>query len=238
MQVGHLDGVWLDPLLHRALTVDRGTTLLDVSTNWIRWHADYERETPLRRRLELVQAHIAEMLRSTGNRRLSVLSMCAGDGRDLLGALAQQSAGSRVRGRLVELNQTLAEKARRTAREAFLTGIEVVVADAGISSAYVGAVPADLVLICGVFGNVVDADVERTIRAIPMLCAEGATVIWTRHRRPPDLTTAIRQWFGEAGFVEVAFQTVPDSVATVGVERLARRPESLEEGVRLFTIGG
>ena len=53
---------------------------------------------------------------------------------------------------------------------------------------------------------------------------------------PPDLTPAIRSWFRVAGFVEVAFQTVPDSVASVGVERLARPPDPFEGGVRLFSF--
>jgi hypothetical protein len=39
---------------------------------------------------------------------------------------------------------------------------------------------------CSTPGGRRAADVERTILALPMLCAEGATVIWTRHRRPPD----------------------------------------------------
>jgi hypothetical protein len=207
-----------------------------VSRDWTRWHDDYERDTPLRRRLEIVKQHISDVLRSRAGRGLAVLSICSGDGRDVLEALAEESVGGRVRGRLIESDSMLADRARRTASKASLTEIEVVVADAGTTSAYKGAVPANLVLVCGVFGNIADTDVERTIRALPMLCAEGAIVIWTRHRRPPDLTPAIRAWFREAGFVEIAFQTVPDSVASVGVGRLARPPDPFEGGVRLFTF--
>ena len=207
-----------------------------MSRDWTRWHDDYERDTPLRRRLEIVKQHISDVLRSSAGRGLAVLSICSGDGRDLLEALAEESVGGRVRGRLIDSDSMLVDRARRTVSKASLTEIEVVLADAGTTSAYVGAVPADLVLVCGVFGNIADADVERPVRALPMLCAEGATVIWTRHRRPPDLTPAIRAWFGEAGFVEIAFQTVPDSVASVGVGRLARPPDPFEGGVRLFTF--
>ena len=89
-----------------------------------------------------------------------------------------------VRGRLVELDPTLAARARAAAP----AGIEVVEADAGTTDAYAGAVPADLVLLCGVFGNIADDDVEATVRPSPMLCAPARRSIWTRHRRPPDLT--------------------------------------------------
>jgi hypothetical protein len=68
--------------------------------------------------------------------------------------------------------------------------------------------PADLLLLCGIFGSVSDADIERTAAAAPALCAPGATVIWTRHRRPPDLTPRIRGWFTDAAFDEVAFEAM------------------------------
>ncbi len=67
-------------------------------------------------------------------------------------------------------------------------------ADAGDLTAYAKAVPADLVLMAGVFGNISDADVRRTIGAFPQLCADGATVIWTRTRRAPDLTLTGQAW--------------------------------------------
>lgn len=42
---------------------------------------------------------------------------------------------------------------------------------------YADAVPADLVLLCGIFGNIPDADVQATVRAAPQLCAPGAEVV-------------------------------------------------------------
>jgi hypothetical protein len=89
--------------------------------------------------------------------------------------------------------------ARWAARRAAPPEIEVTCGDASLSDAYAGAVPADLVLVCGVFGNVGDGDVERTVRVLSSLFARGATVIWTRHRRPPDLTMSIRRWLPHAG---------------------------------------
>jgi hypothetical protein len=49
----------------------------------------------------------------------------------------------------------------------------------------------------------------------------GATVIWTRHRRLPDLTPQIRAWFTESGFDEIAFEALETSV---GVNRLCDAP--------------
>ena len=166
------------------------------SIDWQAWHEGYESDTPLRRRLEIVQRHIGEVLDSFDRSPLRVVSMCAGEGRDLLGALDGHSRRD-VTGRLVELDPELAERARAHAAALGLTGLEVSVGDAGDTTAYAGAVPADLVLACGVFGNISDADIEKTLRALPMFAAPDATVIWTRHRREPDMTVNIRRWLSE-----------------------------------------
>jgi hypothetical protein len=197
-------------------------------TDWAAWHADYDQDTPLRRRLEIVQRYIAAVVSESKRSPIKVISMCAGEARDLLGAL-EMVVRRDVRGRLVELNPVLAATARRRCEAMGLSDIEVVSGDAGNTSAYVGAEPADLVLACGVFGNISDGDVERTVRALPSLCARRGTVIWTRHRRTPDLTPAIRRWFTEAGFEETAFEPVPDSPGSVGVAKHVGNPVALRD---------
>ena len=92
---------------------------------------------------------------------------------------ADHPGRERVRARLIELDPRNAESARAFARKADLDRVEVVTADASETNAYLGAVPADLVLMCGVFGNVSDEDVERTVRLLPGFCAREALVIWT-----------------------------------------------------------
>ena len=59
-----------------------------------------------------------------------------------------------------------------------------------------------------------------------MLCADGATVIWTRTRKPPDLNPCVRDWFAETGFAEHAFVAPDGYLFTVGVHELTgpRRP--------------
>jgi hypothetical protein len=203
--------------------------------DWIEWHRAYaDANSALTRRLAIVQAQVARVLEQRGDAPTRVLSMCSGEGRDLLEPIARLGVGDRVRGRLVELDPTLAGRARDGIAAAGLTGLEVREGDAGITSAYVGAAPADLVLACGVFGNISDDDIRRTVGALPALCAEGATVIWTRHRRPPDLTPAIRRWFRAAGFRHEGFIRVPDSPSSVGVERFTGISEPLPAAVRLF----
>lgn len=96
--------------------------------------------------------------------------------------------------------------------------------------------PADLVLMCGVFGNITDLDVRLTIARLPDLCAPGAMVIWTRSRKEPGLTPALRSWFSSCGFEEVAFDAPPGVLFSVGVRRLVVPPGPLQPGSRLFSF--
>ena len=114
--------------------------------------------------------------------------------------------------------------------------VDVVTGDASITSAYAGAVPADIVLVCGVFGNVSDDDVNRTVTYLPSLCAPNAPVIWTRGTFEPDLTATIRVWFMEAGFTELDFVAIPDTTLGVGANRLTAPARAFEPGIRLFTF--
>lgn len=201
---------------------------------WVAWHRQYELEGPLSRRLAVVREQVALAVERHAGSALRVLSLCSGDGRDLIEPLASDGGARAISGRLVELDATLAAGARAAIASAGLTGLEVVEGDAGTTTAAAGAVPADLVLVCGIFGNVTDEAIRTTIRNLPRLCATGATVIWTRHRRAPDLTPAIQAWFTEAGFEHDACVPVPDSSGTVGVERLTGGPLPFQPGIRLF----
>jgi hypothetical protein len=129
-----------------------------------------------------------------------------------------------VSGRLVELDPVLAAAARALAAEHRLESVEVVCGDAAAMSGCVGAVPADLVIACGILGNISDDDVRRFTTALPMLCAEGAFVVWTRHRREPDLTPRIRGWLADAGFAEEALESPGPGQFSVGLHRLAVAP--------------
>jgi DinB superfamily len=206
-----------------------------MAHDWHEWHRAYDHAgSPLARRLAVVQQCIALALDTAPPGRVRVVSMCAGEGRDILGVLEHHPRRADVRGRLVELDPELAATARAHAP----VTIEVLGADAGTTAAYEGAVPADLVLACGLFGNITDADIMHTIDLLPMLCAPGATVIWTRHRRPPDATPAVRQRFTAAGFEELAFHEPEGTTFGVGMHRLTSVPRPFRDDVRLFDFVG
>ena len=156
----------------------------------------------------------------------------------MLGVLVDHPRAEDISGRLVELDDANVAWARAYAAEHDLRGIELVAGDASNTDAAAGAVPADIVLLCGIFGNIGDDDIERTVGPPPSCARRGATVLWTRHRAEPDVTPSIRRWFGEAGFAEVGFDEPDDALFGVGSNRLRVDPPPFESGVRLFTFVG
>jgi predicted RNA methylase len=191
--------------------------------DWVAWHDGYDDPaSSLSTRLTLVRSHLADALTRAPAGPIRVLSLCAGQGHDVLGVLPGHARRDDVTAVLVEADPINAAVARQRADDAGLAGaVEVRVADAGLIAAFADAVPADVLLLCGIFGNVSDADIRRTATAAAAMCAPGGTVIWTRNRREPDLTPAVRSWFADAGFDEIAFEAAATETLTgVGVHRL------------------
>ncbi|WP_433361563.1 SAM-dependent methyltransferase [Actinoplanes sp. CA-142083] len=219
--------------------------------DWVRWHEDYDNpDSSLSRRLDVVREHLRGAL--AGGAR-SLLSICAGDGRDVLPLLASQPGGRSVRALLIELDAELSGRARQAAAELDLPLAEVRTADAGATATYAGGAvtdagvtatsarvePVDVLLACGVFGNIPDADMRRTVAALPALTNPGATVIWTRGRGDggTDPSAEVRARFRAEGFTEVAFVAPHDARFRVGVARRSGGgPADLPTVPRLFSF--
>ena len=166
-----------------------------------------------------------------------LVSLCAGQGHDVIGVLPDHPRRGDVRAVLVESDARNVVLARRAAAGQGLPGVEVRQADAGLVAGFADVLPADVLLLCGIFGNVSDHDIRRTVQTAPALCRAGATVIWTRHRRPPDLTPQIQAWFASAGFGEIAFDALRASALTsVDVHRLGRSPAAGLPADQMFTF--
>lgn len=209
-----------------------------MSKDWEQWHTGYDNEAALAERLQIVQTQIRRVLPEKGTAPFVILDLCAGDGRDLIGVLADYPYKDLVHGRLVEINEGLAGEAQTSLNAAGLGNLEVVTGDASQTDNYIGAVPADMVTLCGIFGNISNKDIEKTLRALPTLCKTGGKVIWTRNRRPPDFTPTIRNVLAEAGFVELDF-IAPEGNArmiAVGVNEFAGETQPLPLHTSLFTF--
>jgi putative methyltransferase len=216
-------------------------------SHWVEWHQAYEDpDSFLSVRLRLVQEGVRARLNAMGPGPgpgpgpIRVVSLCAGQGRDVIDVLATHPRSGDAQALLVELDPALCAFARDRAAAAGLAGVvRVVEGDASDARHYADMVPADLVLVCGLFGNISDEDVSGVVAALPSFCTRGGEVIWTRHRRPPDLTPAIRGWFDAAGFEEVSFAAPPHPyVLSVGRQRWMGATHPFDHTARLFHFVG
>ena len=202
--------------------------------DWHEWHRQYDDPaSSLSQRLVVVQRRLGELF--DGPQPVaSVLSLCAGDGRDIMPLLADRPTAAPLL-TLVELDDGLAAAARRRAGE---TGVaaDVVTGDAGMTATFVDRTPVDLLMLCGIFGNISDDDIRATIAAVPAMLNDGGAVIWTRGAfKDRDLRGQIRQWFLDAGFDEVAFDADVSGFG-VGVNRMTERTAIEPIPPRLFTF--
>lgn len=219
--------------------------------DYVEWHRAYDDpQSSLSWRLRTVQGYLRDELDGRPG-PLRIVSVCAGDGRDVIEVLADRADADRVRAVLIELHPVLAEQARLAAAD--LPAVEVRETDAGTTAAYAGAVPADVLLLVGVLGNVSDGDIERTVRAVPGLCASGALVVWSRGATDDDRNDRIRGWLAEIGCTELGYgqsstrrtgggvvdtQGLPADAAPAGLGavRFTGTPVALPAHERLFAF--
>lgn len=161
-----------------------------------------------------------------------IISLCAGQGHDVVGAVRDAPRRSDVRALLVEWDERNVAAARNRIEEAGLDGIEVRQGDSGITDSYADAVPAQIVLSCGVYGSLTRENIDSTAATLPQLCDEGAQVIWTAHRSTPNLYPTVEAAFQRHGFNPV--WTDPDEAFGVSRYRLTADPQPLQPGVRFF----
>jgi hypothetical protein len=211
-----------------------------MPTGWARWHDEYDDPgSALAARLRLVTEETRRAISRVSPGPVRLVSICAGQGRDVVAALDGHPRRPDVTAVLLEGDAANVASARTRAEAAGLTNVTVIQADASLTDAYADHVPADVLLMCGIFGHLSTSELRRSISRLPSLLAADATVIWTRHlgspRGNPDLTPTIRDWFCEAGFTEIAFHTAR-RVFGVGAHQLVVPPDPLTPGERLFNF--
>jgi hypothetical protein len=176
-----------------------------TAMDWAKWHDLYDVSTPLKERLIAVREQIAAAASKVAGKSLHLVSICAGDGRDVIGTFAASDERQDVHATLIESNPELVTRGQAAVDQLGLARrITFRCADATQSSTYVDIRPAHIIVLSGVFGNLKERDVQRLIAALPSLCDRAASVIWTRNLFDDGekATQIIRQCFVAADFTE------------------------------------
>lgn len=206
-------------------------------TDWIKWHRSYDTSPSMMARLELVQLQISSCLTKLTQGSIRIISICAGDGRDIIGVLRSHSRRQDARVHLIELNAELLEAGRRAAQIAGIENqIEFIHGDATKSRTYQGITPADLVLACGVFGNVRTRHISHLIFRLRSLCRSGSFLVWTRVLSRDGLrkVETIRDLLQQAAFEQVCLEFSDVTNHFIGSHRYAGIYQPLTKKKRLF----
>ncbi|MDB9522565.1 class I SAM-dependent methyltransferase family protein [Dolichospermum circinale CS-1225] len=209
--------------------------------DWLEWHDLYNTEAKLQQRLEIVREYISYSLDNSPTGAIRIVSACAGDGRDLLGILANHPRAKDVYARLVEINPNLVERGRESIEFLGLTKqIEFIHGDATAADNYVGAVPADIVIVCGIFGNLADEnELNRLLGNLSFLSKKGAFVLWTRgHSQGIAHSETVRKYLSQLDFEEINFKLTATGDMGVGIHRYLGENLLTPKEEKLFVFSG
>ena len=151
--------------------------------DWKGWHAIYDRPSGANSRLLAVQNAVSECLTLLPAGPVKLLSIFAGDGRDIIPVVAESVRRNEVNCQFIEINEALVRAGRQRAEEHGMSDkMQFKCADATSAQSYTGSVPVDCVLASGVFGNLLPEDVLRCIKALTGMLKTGGFLVWTRSR--------------------------------------------------------
>jgi SAM-dependent methyltransferase len=207
--------------------------------NWSTWHDEYENEdSELNARKRAVQAQVVAIATQCPPGPVTVVSICGGQAREVIGALENHPRRADVRGRIVELDEENAAFARAWAKKSGLDKLEVVTGDASLSSAYAGLPPADVVVLSGVVGHLCHPERVQLIAFMHQILRAGGYAVNTYYRLREEESQQLRDAFRAQQFEEESFETLPGKYQfTIARNRYLGRPKPLEPGVRVFNFG-
>lgn len=211
--------------------------------DWNQWLDRYETNQPLRERLTFVVSHIAKAILDCHEDPVPVLSVCAGDGRDLVVALSSMESKRMVRADLIESNPDVVSKGRNLVAEHGLSqSVKFRCADATKRRTYQYLTPAKVVIVSGVFGNLRDIDAARLIRLLHSLCQPDSLVIWTRNLVEFDdggsATDKIREILRASDYEETRFERTQSGVFAIATHRYRGQTKPLPTDEILFDFSG
>ncbi|CAN5909903.1 hypothetical protein BH11VER1_BH11VER1_09830 [soil metagenome] len=210
--------------------------------DWTDWHKQYEDSLVLLARLRIVREQIRATLDECGTGPIRIVSICAGDGRDVIEALSGHPRRSDVTAWLLDTHEPSLERGRAAAAAAALEAqVQFLCADATLAENYRGIVPADLIIISGVLGHQSNAGILRFLENLSMLCKSGGSVIWNRHLVTNEGTKSvlqIRENLGRNGFKEVHYEVTSRNGTAVGRSRFGGEVAPFDPERKIFEFLG
>jgi hypothetical protein len=208
------------------------------SRSWAGWPDEAYAQRQYQQRLQAVQEHLRGVLDDATAGPLRLISMCAGDGRDVIGTVRTHERRGDVSAWLVELDrQSVAAGIREASLAGLKDAVNFINADATDYATYQGIAPAEIVLACGVWGHVPALERESLAGALAGLCKLRGTVTWTRGVSG-GLTrlNEIELLFARPKWENVRTTITADEKWGVATYRYCGPPEELPQSGRIFNF--
>jgi hypothetical protein len=216
-----------------------GHTLLAlVAGPWVNWPAMSYQRVGYRLRLAAVQEHFATCLDVAESGAVRVVSLCAGDGRDVMGVLAKHARCEDVEAWLLELDRESVASGIDQREEAGLEDrVTFIHGDATDCATYRNIVPCDIVLVCGVLGHVRPDERPALVQSLRGFCKPGGKVIWTRGvKRGMARFTEFQKLFEDSAFELVRETFTPDGKWGICTCQYLGPPRELPMSGRIFNF--
>jgi hypothetical protein len=203
---------------------------------WNDWPQEVYQRQSYQQRLAKVQEHFAECLDNAPRGPVRVLSLCAGDGRDVIGVLSSHPRRFDVTAWLVESNwNSVAIGVRHAASAGLEKSVNFLCGDATLNVTYKNIAPAEIVLLCGVWGHVAANQRALLVDGIASLCKFEGAVIWTRGLVPKmSRLLEIQSHFAGLAWNKVRLSTTPDQKWAIATYRYSGPLHQVSNSGRLF----
>jgi len=203
---------------------------------WSDWPQRAYKQRRYQQRLAAVQAHLFDCLNAAPAGQVRVISVCAGDGRDLLGVLEIHQRRNDVAAWLIEQSaQSVNAGAARASALGLADAVNFLHADATLYATYQGIAPADIVLFCGVWGHVPAHERISVIRALACLCKPDGVVIWSRAiAKGLERLEQIQSLFRAPPWERTALTSTPDKTWAIATHRYCGPAADLPSEGQIF----
>ncbi len=210
--------------------------------SWSEWHKSYQTSVALLTRLRVVRQQIRAAVDECAEGPVRIVSICAGDGRDVIEALSDHPRREDVTAALLDTDAESLERGRAAAREAGLDRqLHFLCADATAAESYAGMVPADVILISGVMGHVDEANIPHFLGSLPMLCKTGGFLVWNRGlvaNRGAEHVRLIRDILLRLEFEERHYEVATRKGFVIGRSRFDGKNLPLDPKRKIFEFVG
>jgi hypothetical protein len=203
---------------------------------WNGWPERAYQQDPYRQRLSAVQDRLAECLDQAPVGPVRIISVCAGDGRDAISVLTTHPRRHDVSAWLIEQDQrSVLDGSRRAARVGLANTVTFLNGDATDYATYQRIAPADIVLLCGVWGHVPTLERIPLVRALTALCKTRGVVIWTRGvSKGLERLHEIQSVFAASSWEQSRVSFTSDKKWAVVIQRYLALPIPLPSSGRIF----